>query len=252
MIIDSHAHYGYTNIFDTSVTEEKLLETIEKNGVDACIIQPLPVTTSEEAIKLHHEIFELTMKYPKRFYGLASMNPHLEEKQVRHEIEKCIKEYGFVGIKCHTIGHSVNPLSKDGDLLFNLANELGVTINVHSGNGLATACPSLNILKARQYPELRIVIAHAGMHILASEAFVAAKECSNIYLETSWTPAEDIEWFINDLGSEKIMMGSDIYNKSCYNQSVELNKYKILNISEKDRDNCLFRTANNVFKLGLL
>lgn len=252
MIIDSHAHYGYSNIFNTSVTEKRLLETIDENDIDACIIQPLPVSSIEEAAKIHHEIFELTKKYPKKIYGLASINPHLKEKEVIYEIEKCIKEYGFVGIKCHTVGHFVNPLSEDGDLLFNLANKLGVVINVHSGNGLVAASPSLNILKARQYPQLKIVIAHAGMQILATEAFVAAKECGNIYLETSWTSAEDIDWFVRELGSEKIMMGSDIFNESCYNQAVEVAKYRIIDLSDEDRDNCLFKTANRVFNLELL
>jgi len=251
MIIDAHAHFGYSNIFGTAVSERNLLENMEKNGVDSCIIQPLPVMTADEAISIHNEIFKLTKKYPKVFFGLASINPHLPKKEVIYEIEKCIKEYGFVGMKCHTIGHAVNPISESGDLLFGLADKLKVPINVHSGNGVVFASPSLNIKKARDYPDLKIVIAHAGMQIFTAEAFVAAKECENIFLETSWTATEDIEWLVNDLGSNKIMMGSDIFNDSCYNQHIEIEKYKIINLSEKEKTDCLFNTANNVFNLNL-
>lgn len=54
--------------------------------------------------------------------------------------------------------------------------------------------PSLNIIKARQYPNTRIILAYSGMgSMLLTEAYITAKECENIYLETSWTSAEDIE-----------------------------------------------------------
>lgn len=251
MIIDSHLHYGYSNIFGTGVSEDKLISTMESNNVDVSIAQPLPVMTAEEAKKMHFDIYKLTQKYPKKIFGIASINPHLPKKEVTAEIEKCIKEYGFVGIKCHTLGHAVNPLSESGDLLFSLANRLEVPINVHSGNGMVFASPSLNIPKARQYPELKIVIAHAGMHIFLAEAFVAAKECKNIFLETSWTPAEDIEWLIKEFGSEKVMMGSDIYNDLCYNQHIELEKYRIIDLTEKQKEDCLYMTANRVFDLKL-
>lgn len=251
MIIDSHVHYGYSKIFDSGVKEKSIITSMEINCVDISILQPLPVATLEEATILHKGIYKLSKKYPKKIFGIASVNPNLPEKEVVLELERCIKEYGFVGIKCHTIGHSVNPLSKSGDLLFKSANKLGVAINVHSGNGIVFASPSLNIIKAREYPELKIVIAHSGMQILTAEAFVAAKECKNIFLETSWTPAEDIEWLVNALGSQKIMMGSDIFNDSCYNQHIELEKYKIINLTSEERDNCLYRTAGNVFNLNL-
>jgi len=251
MIIDSHVHYGYSNIFDSGITEKSLMESMEKNGVCSCIVQPIPMTTAEEAKEAHNNIYKLTKKYPKRIFGLVSINPHLPKREVIYEIEKCVKEYGFVGIKCHTIGHAVNPLTENGNLLFSMASKLDVVLNVHTGNGIAFACPSLNILRARQYPDLKIVLAHSGMHIFLAEAYVTAKECKNIYLETSWTPAEEIEWLVKELGSNKILMGSDVYNDSCYNQHIELEKYRLINLTEKEKEDCLFNNANNIFKLKL-
>ena len=250
MIIDSHVHLGGSRIFDTIIDEENLISAMEKNNVDACVVQPLPgaLPSSKE---VHDKIFNLAKKYPKKIFGLVSINPHIPKKELKYEVERCIKELGFVGIKCHTIGHSVNPLSEDGDLIFNLANKLNIPINKHTGIDIAFAYPSLNIPKAKQYPELKIVLAHSGMGTLASEAYVAAKECTNIYLETSWTSAEDIEWFIKEVGSNRIMMGSDIFNNACYNQAVELKKYEVINIKDEDRINCLYKTAKEVFNLDI-
>jgi hypothetical protein len=47
-------------------------------------------------------------------------------------------------------------------------------------------------------------------------------------------------------------MGSDIYNDSCYNLHIEIEKYKIINLSSKEREDCLYKTAEKVFNLNLL
>ncbi len=250
MIIDSHVHLGGSSVFGTRVDEENLINTMKTNMIDACIVQSLPGALPSEK-EVHNEIFSLSKKYPKKIFGLASVNPHLQKKQVIHEIERCIKDLGFVGIKCHTFGHSVSPLSESGDLLFKLADELDVPIVVHTGSGIPFSCPSLNMIKAKQYPDLKIILAHSGTGILIGEAHLAASEYENIYLETSWNSAEDIEWLIDSLGTEKVMMGSDIYNSACYNQAIELEKYKIINISDEDRDNCLYMTAKKIFNLDI-
>lgn len=249
MIIDSHVHYGGSNLYGSIIDEKTLLLNMKKNGIDTCITQPLPEPTIEGAECAHQKIYELSKKYPGKIFGLACINPNLSKEKVIRELEKCVKEYRFVGIKCHTICHAVSPLSENGDLIFNTADKLGVPVMVHTGKGIPFSCPSLNIIKGRQYPGLKIILAHAGMHFLTEDAYTATRECENIFLETSWTPAEDIEWLIQKLGSEKIMMGSDIYNASCYNQAVELEKYRVLDLDPKDRENCLHKTAESVFDL---
>ena len=250
MIIDTHVHLGKSNVFDAGISEENLLSSMENNGVDACIVQPLPVM-GKEVSKVHDDIYKLANNHKGKIFGLASINPHLPRKEVKYELERCIKELGFVGIKCHTIGHSVNPLSEDGDFLFKMADDLGVPLNVHTGNGIVFAAPSLNIPMAKKYPDLKIVLAHSGMNILLAEAFVAAGECENIYLETSWTPAEGIEGLIKSVGSKRILMGSDIYDESCYNQAVELKKYEIINIPKEEKEDCLYKNAIKVFGLKI-
>lgn len=249
-IIDSHCHLGGCSVFGFDINEESLLKNLENNKVSAAIVQPFP-GAQPDARSVHDRIFKLSKKYPKKIFGIASINPNIGEKQVRYEIERCIKELGFVGVKCHTLGHAANPLLPAGDLIFQIASGLNVPVLVHTGQGPVFAAPSLNILKARQYPELKIILAHSGMMIFTPEAFVAASECKNIYLETSWNTAEDIEWLINTIGSKRIMFGSDAYNNSMYNQKVELYKYEIINITEEQKTDVLFNTANNIFNLNL-
>ena len=63
---------------------------------------------------------------------------------------------------------------------------------VHTGPGIPFALPALCIPAARKYPDLKIVLAHAGFAVFTAEAQVAATVCDNLYLETSWCIGEDL------------------------------------------------------------
>jgi len=64
--------------------------------------------------------------------------------------------------------------------------------------------------KYQEFPEVPIIIAHAGFTILTGEAFAVAKASPNIYLESSWLFADDLKWLISALGAERVMMGADL------------------------------------------
>lgn len=114
MIIDIHAHLGEDVVFDEELTEEELISAYEKNGIDGGIVQPyLPRIYMEEHRKIHDRIYELTLYKKKKFWGMASINPHFTPEDYDREAERCIHELGFVGIKITPIGHATHPSSKD-------------------------------------------------------------------------------------------------------------------------------------------
>jgi len=250
MIIDSHVHYGDSNWVETEVKEEKIVSVMNNNKVDIAIVQRLPHPSSTYR-EVHDRIYALSLKYPKRFFGIVTLNPFLDEEVVKNEVERCINKLNFVGIKLHTVGYSISPLSSKANVLFKLASKYEVPLIIHTGIGIPFANPALCILKANEFKDVKIILAHSGMGMLTGDALVAAKLCENIFLETSWLSAEEIEGLIKGVGSERVMMGSDIYNASCYNQAIELQKYKIINMTESERENCLHNTARNVFNLNI-
>jgi uncharacterized protein len=244
-VVDTHAHLGECCVFGLISTEEEMMRRMDENGVDATIVQPYP--GSKEPRKTHDQIAELCAKYPGRFFGLASLSPHCDHDDYRREVERCVKDLGFVGVKLHTIGHGVNPLSEDGDLVFATAHDLGIPAMVHTGPGVPFALPSLCIPAAQKYPGLNIVLAHAGFAVFSAEAQVAASVCGNLYLETSWCIGEDIRWMINTIGAERVMMGADLPS----NVPVEIAKYRALDLDRKTHDQVMGLTAMSVFKLAL-
>jgi predicted TIM-barrel fold metal-dependent hydrolase len=242
-VIDTHAHLGECCVFGLIATEEEMLRRMDECKIDATIVQPYP--GAKEAKKTHDQIAELCAKYPGRIFGLASTSPHGDYDAYHREIERCVKDLHFVGVKLHTIGHGVNPLSEDGDRVFATAHELGIPAMVHTGPGVPFALPALCIPAANKYPGLNIILAHAGFAVFTAEAQVAASVCGNLYLETSWCIGEDIRWMIQTIGPNRVMMGADLPS----NVPVEVAKYKALDLAPDVYDQVMGGTAIDVFKL---
>ena len=112
-----------------------------------CSPTRVPAMRSRPTIKLQNYATSIH----GRFYGLASLTPHQDRDAYRREVERCVKQLKFVGVKIHTIGHSVNPLSEDADFVFQTASELGIPVMVHTGPGVPFALPALCIPPARKY-----------------------------------------------------------------------------------------------------
>ena len=243
-MVDTHAHLGKCCVFDLATTEEDLLRRMDESGVDATIVQPYP--GAEDASRQHDLIADMCQRNPGRFYGLASLSPHGDHDAYRREVERCVKDLHFVGVKLHTIGHGVNPLSADGDFVFATGHDLGIPVMVHTGPGVPFALPALCIPAARKYPGLKIVLAHAGFAVFSAEAQVAASVCGNLYLETSWCIVEDIRWMISTIGPDRVMMGSDLPS----NVPVEVAKYKALELDPQVYARVMGGNAVDVFKLS--
>jgi hypothetical protein len=241
--IDTHAHLGECCVFGLYATEEDMIRRMDESKVDATIVQPYP--GAKDYVKRHDEIAELCAKYPGRFFGLASLSPHVGKDVYQREIERCVKDLKFVALKIHTIGHAVNPLSEDADVAFATAQHFGIPCMVHTGMGIPFSLPALCIPAANKYPDLKIVLAHAGGGILSAEAQVAASLCSNLYLETSWCIGEDIRWMINTIGPDRVMLGADLPS----NVPAEFAKYQALDLAPDVYDKVMGGTAIDVFNL---
>lgn len=245
MIIDSHLHLGSCSVFGLNTTEDELMRALDVNNLDAAIIQPYP--GAPDCRQVHDRIADLCQANPGRVFGLMSMNPHCPENEFKAEASRCIRELGFKGIKLHTFGHAVSPLSSAADMVFRTAQELGVPVNVHTGTGVPFALPSLCLPIAKRYPDVPAVLAHAGYAVYTAEALIAAQYADNVFLETSWCQIQNIAGFINSLGASRVLFGSDL----TVNIPVEKAKYESLKIDSEVRERCLATNAIEIFSLTI-
>ena len=246
MIIDVHGHLGYDYVFDEGFAEAELLEA-HQDGVEVTIVQPGTCMFLEDVQRQHDAIADLCARYRGQFYGMANPCPHLPEAQYRREMERCVKEMGFVGVKLHPLAHAVKPGGRASDRVLRTARDLGIPVMVHTGAGAPFALPSAMIPEAQKYPQVPIVLAHAGASIYAGEAALAVKLCPNVYLDTSWCAKHQILGWVRDLGPERLMLASDHGE----NAIVELAKYRSLGLTKDELEWCLGKAAAKVFRLPL-
>jgi len=244
MIVDVHSHIGWDEIFHYDFREEHLLGAQRGHGVAVTIVQPALVVSLEAARVLHDRVARLAAAHPGRFYGMANPNPHTPEADYRREVERCITELGFVGIKIHTMAHALPPDSPAGRRAFDAARDLGVPVMIHTGAGIPWANPALVAPAAARYPDVKIVLAHSGMHVLTAEAIEVARAHGNVYLETSWTPGFLIRAWVGELGAGRVLWGSD---HALDNTACEIVKVRTCGLTPGEQGWVLGHTALRVY-----
>jgi predicted TIM-barrel fold metal-dependent hydrolase len=245
VIVDAHQHVGDCRVFDASVSEAEVLRALDTYELDVALVMPFPGATDGAAD--HDRIAELDRVSGGRVRGIVNITPHQDHDAYAAEAERCVRELRFVALKLHTVGHAVDPTTRDGRMVFETAARLGVPVMVHTGGiGTPFARPSHCLPLAREFPDTAIVLAHAGMGVASREAGIVAGECPNVYLETAWCPVLDTQWLVDTVGADRLMLGSDAIE----NLALELAKYRGLRLAEGDLARCLGGTATEVFSLG--
>jgi predicted TIM-barrel fold metal-dependent hydrolase len=244
VIVDAHQHLGDCRVFDAEVREDEIVAALSEHGLDKVLVMPFP--GAADAVAVHDRIAALGERTDGRVRGIVNTTPHQDRSAYAAEAERCVRELGFVALKLHTVGHAVDPTSRDGRLVFAEAARLGVPAMVHTGGvGEPFASPAHCLPAARAYPEMPVVLAHAGMGVASRQAGVVASECPNVYLETSWCSILDVGWLLEHLGAERLMLGSD----GIANLPLELSKYRSLDLGRDELERCLGGTATQVFRL---
>jgi predicted TIM-barrel fold metal-dependent hydrolase len=240
-IFDSHTHMGAARHNTRSVSADDMLRDMDRNGVDRSLVIPYPVV--ENYREQHNLIGQAARKHPERFRGAACLNPFIDRQVFRDEVRRCSQEFGFTALKLQPQYQGLNPFSPASDFFFETALENRMAVVVHTGAGLPFSSPSLCMMPARKFPELRIVLAHSGGGIFVQEAIVAASFCPNVYLEMSTLMPNHVLEILNHLPSTRLMIGSDL--PEC--QNTEIGKILTLAIPDEDKRNILERTASTVF-----
>jgi predicted TIM-barrel fold metal-dependent hydrolase len=246
IVVDAHAHLGYDCVFEHDFNLQNLLEGMEENGIDISIVQPGTTFDLKSIIKQHNNIAKLSKKIPGRIFGMANPNPHLPRSKYREELERCVKDLGFIGVKLHPFAHAVNPNSSTGRNVFEVASDLNIPVMIHTGSGIPWSLPSILAPIAKDFSNLRIILAHSGGNLFAEEALLVAKNYPNIYLEASWTASSAIYRFCKVLGPDRIMFGSDHPE----NIPTELAKFRSIGLNQDELEWCLGKTAIKVFNIS--
>jgi predicted TIM-barrel fold metal-dependent hydrolase len=240
-IYDAHAHLGVARHSGRRQSAEDLLRTMDRVCIDRALLIPFPVVEDYRAA--HDGIAEAIVAHPGRFSGAACIDPFLPEAEFQAEVRRCARDLGFRALKLQPQYQALNPVSGRGDFLFAAALEHRMTVVVHTGAGAPFALPSLYIMPARKFPDLPIVLGHAGGGLYVLEAIVAASVCPNIYVELSSLMPHHIREVLAHVPPERLMIGSDLPESA----ETEIGKVLGLDLPAPARQQILWDAAQTLF-----
>lgn len=241
--IDTHVHLGTSRFSGVATTEEEILLAMDRYSIGTSLVMPQP--TLEDISEVHTRIHAFATANPGRIYGMACIDPWLDEWEFDRQARVCLEQYKFVALKLHPLGHNISPLSPRCSGIYEAARRYRVPVLVHTGIGNPFSLPSLVIEPARRYPDVTFILAHAGFAVYTDEAIVAAKVCDNIVLEPSWCPTYTIRKMVDAVGADRLLLGSDHLS----NLPVELVKLDSIGLSDKERELILRTNARRMFQL---
>lgn len=244
-IVDARTHIGRSRNSPSKISSEDLIAYMDRYEIDAAIVQPLPSAADVNYEAEHDLVTDLATRYPKRIFGLTCIPPQLGWDRYFEETERYINEHGFVGLKYHPLFHGGSLLSPWAEMVYEAGQELGMPVVVHTGPGANWSLPSYMIPVAKKYPDTTFILAHSGGWIYAEDAIVAAEECENLILDTSWQYPITVSRFVRAVGAERIVMASDFPE----NLPMQRTLWDSLDITEEERRAGLGQVTIEIFGL---
>ena len=240
LVIDGHCHMGpYFGFHIPDNGIGAMVRVMDRVGIDTIIASP-HVAIGPDFRLGNDLIAEAMQRYPGRVLGYAFLNPRYEDG-VLDELERCVS-FGMRQIKLH----NCNGYPYDGERYrpsYELANEQGFPILAHTWGKEAEVFDSL----AEEYPNISFILAHAG--VVDFDTYVKlGKTRPNIYLDqaTSQVGYGWIERFVEEVGAEKILFGSDMPFLSAPQQ---IGKVLYARISDADKRKILGENVKRIFRL---
>ncbi|WP_019632104.1 amidohydrolase family protein [Actinomadura atramentaria] len=238
-IIDVHGHWGPWP-FHMDVGDARLnLELMDRYGIEAQIV------SASEAVVLDAEagnaaLADVLAANP-RLYGYAVVNPRRLERAA-DEVRGYLASGRFVGVKIHTTYARAPIGSPQMAEAFDLVDELGVPLLLHTWGADVALLPEL--LAAR--PRLRVIVGHAGGDAWR-EAAHAAAACDRLYLEHCRTvPDAGRVAYARAAGVpiERFLFGTD---STLIDPCVALGVVRDADFSDEERERVLWRNAVDLF-----
>lgn len=199
MIIDAHNHLG--SRVDIRQNPESLIEQMDQVGVDKCVVFPFPIEWDNDYVE------KSVKKYPTRLIGFVGVDAWKEN--ATDTIEKYVQSYGAKGIKLHPLrnGYPLD-MHKLTDPIFRKAVEYSIPIICHGCDEVFNNPYQFEEM-ARTFPEVCLIMAHGGFLWAREQGLRVANRNKNIWVETSIMYSSDVRNFVDLIGAERVIWGTD-------------------------------------------
>lgn len=238
LVVDAHRHVGWGGFLGDYPVEE-LLKEMRDRGVDRTVILPMgemPKSpeentqmekeinkanddyfnkgiTSDEVKKLqslrvdHSYVIGALRQHPDKLVGVYMLNPWLGKVELE-AAEKSVRKQGFRGLKLHPMGNSFRADDAVVDPVLKLARRLRVPVMFHTSYGLGTE-PARVAKVAARFPDVDIIMYHAGIGEHYRDAIKGAQQHRNLYIDTAHAEPAILEAILDQAPPRQIVFGTD-------------------------------------------
>jgi predicted TIM-barrel fold metal-dependent hydrolase len=202
--------------------------------------------------------------YPHRFIPFGGVDPRLTSDMAAH-MDHLLGELRLKAIKIHpphqlfnVNGYLFDPDLKALTVVYEKCVEYDVPLMVHTGtstfkgarNRFADPMPVDDV--AVDYPDLKIIMSHAGRPLYTDTSFFLLRRHPNVYCDISSAPPESLLRYFPWLerAADKAMFGSDWPGPGVKDIGENIQQFLSLDLSDEVKKKILRDNAIRIFNLA--
>ncbi len=205
------------------ISLERMLERMDAAGIERAMLIAAKVGDKHHPC-CYHVPYELVRdavrQYPDRFFGLAGLDPTEGMQGVRN-LERAVKEYGFIGAHCYPHWYELAPDHARWYPFYAKCVELAIPIQLQVGQSMIydPGYPRRSVGRpisldsvACDFPELKLIGIHVGIP-WSDEMIAMAWKHANVFIgcdahSPAYWPQSFVK-YINSYGQDKVLFGTD-------------------------------------------
>jgi uncharacterized protein len=255
-MIDDPSH---ANAKDVISTPENLLRHMDAEGIERlCCINYVSPDVMGFKPEVNDWIADYTREHRDRLVPVGSVNP-LHEMNVRDEIRRVL-DLGIGMIKIHPPHQLFSPNAYRGELwqlaeIYRECEARGVPVMFHTGtsvfprarNVFADPMPIDDV--AIDFPNLKIILAHAGRPLYGETAFFLARRHPNVHIDVSGIPPKALPKYVPRLAqiADKVLWGTDWPSPGVASMKRNVEELRSLNLGEEVERKIFWDNATRLF-----
>ncbi len=223
-VVNWHEHVWFDKDMNLDMKRlEEIIQMAEATYTDTLVVSN-PVLAfdcpPELFRKCNDSVYEAMKHYPKLLRGLCFVNPGYIRESLA-EIDRCIQEYGFLGVKLYNQYLISDPILED---LLNRCAEMDIPILEHAcklnfyQEYQPFASHGVHFAKvAQRHPEITFIHAHIGGGGDWEWSLKAIAPYKNVFTDMSGSVCDRaiVEESVRFLGAERILFGTDMSYSGC-------------------------------------
>jgi len=210
-LIDLHAHVGpFYNLHIPAASAADMVHVMDLCGIGRAAISA-NISFEADFAAGNGMMLEAMAAHPGRLLGACAVNGSYPEASLA-ELERCFAAPGVVMIKVHPWYTHCALTDKRMEGIYAFAEKKRAPVLAHTWlDGDPYGAQDLFAQAAQEHPGVAWIMGHSGGPYGSRRAVEIARELPNVYLDTtlSMCPARQIEFFVQEVGGERILFGTD-------------------------------------------